>query len=428
MRAYSNLNIKKMKKSTWLGVSALMMIQTITSAQCYLTASGNRIDQTGAPCANTVVSAVPFLRISPDARTGAMGDAGIAISPDANSMHLNTSKLVFADDKAGVSATYTPWLRALGLTDIYLAYLGGYAKLNERQVVAASARFFSLGDITYTNDNGEVTGTGNPSELETNIGFAQKLTDNFSAAVNGKFIYSNLAGGQFVGGGTEAVRAARAGAADISFTYQRPIKTANGTNKLRLGLAMTNIGSKITYTQSQNRDYMPANLGIGGAYEMNINEFNSITVAVDFNKLAVPTPVDKYIEDPNNPSKLILNPKWDENGDGIPDWKQKGTVTGFISSFADAPTFKEELKEWTYSLGLEYWYDKQFAVRAGYFNENKLKGGRKYLTLGMGLKYNVFGLNFSYLVPTTAARNPLDNTLRFSLLFDFAAMRGEEVN
>ncbi len=427
MRAYSNLNTKKMKKFTWLGVSALMMIQTIASAQCYRTADGRRIDQTGAPCGNTVVSAVPFLRISPDARTGAMGDVGIAISPDANAMHLNTSKLVFAEDKAGVSVTYTPWLRALGLTDIYLAYLGGYAKLNERQVIAASARFFSLGDITYTNDNGEVTGTGNPSELETNIGFAQKLTDNFSAAVNGKFIYSNLAGGQFVGG-TEAVRAARAGAADISFTYQRPIKTANGTNKLRVGLAITNVGSKITYTQSQNRDYMPANLGIGGAYEMNINEFNSITVSVDLNKLAVPTPVDKFIEDPANSSKTIPNPKWDENKDGIADWKQKGPVSGFISSFGDAATFKEELQEWTYGVGLEYWYDKQFAVRAGYFNENKFKGGRKYLTLGMGLKYNVFGLNFSYLVPTTSTRNPLDNTLRFSLLFDFAAMRGEEVN
>ena len=417
-----------MKKFTWLGVSALMIIQTIASAQCYRK-NGQFVDQTGVKCPNTVVSAVPFLRISPDARTGAMGDVGIAISPDANSMHVNTSKLVFAEDKAGVSATYTPWLRALGLNDIYLAYLAGYAKLNERQAVAASARFFSLGDITYTNDNGEVTGSGNPSELETNIGFAQKLTENFSAAVNGKFIYSNLAGGQFVSGGTEAVRAAKAGAADISFTYQRPIKTANGTNKLRIGMALTNIGSKITYTQSQNRDYLPANFGIGGAYEMNINEFNSITIAVDFNKLAVPTPVAKLVEDPDNPTgPPIPNKKWDPNGDGIPDWKQKGPVSSFISSFGDAPTFKEELQEWTYGLGLEYWYDKQFSVRAGYFNENKFKGGRKYLTLGMGLKYNVFGLNFSYLVPTTAQRNPLDNTLRFSLLFDFAAMRGEEVN
>ena len=417
-----------MKKFTWLGVSALMIIQTISSAQCYRK-NGKFVDQTGQECPSTVVSAVPFLRISPDARTGAMGDVGIAISADANSMHVNTSKLVFAEDKAGVSATYTPWLRALGLNDVYLAYLAGYTKLNDRQAIAASARFFSLGDITYTNDNGEITGTGNPSEFETNIGFAQKLSDHFSAAVNGKFIYSNLAGGQFVAGGTEAVRAARAGAADISFTYQRPIKTANGTNKLRIGAAMTNIGSKITYTQSQNRDYLPANFGIGGAYEMNINEFNSITIAVDFNKLAVPTPVAKFIENPDNPTgPAIVNPAWDPNKNGIPDWKEKGPIGAFISSFADAPTFKEELREWTYGLGLEYWYDKQFSVRAGYFNENKFKGGRKYLTLGMGLKYNVFGLNFSYLVPTTAQRNPLDNTLRFSLLFDFAAMRGEDVN
>jgi Type IX secretion system protein PorV len=413
-----------MKKITWLGVSAFLMFQQIGTAQCYETLNKDYVDQNGQPCPKTVVAAVPFLRITPDARSGAMGDVGIAISPDANAMHLNTSKLVFADEKSGVSATYTPWLRALGLDDIYMAYLAGYTKINNRQVVGASARFFSLGDITFTDDTGNVTGTGFPNELEINVGFAQKLGENLSAAINGKYIYSNLASGQTVAGGTEPVRSGRAGAADISLTYNKPIRTANGVNNFRAALAIQNIGSKITYTQSRNRDYIPANLGIGAAYEMNINEYNSITFAVDLNKLAVPTPVARFIEDENGGSP-IPNPDWDKDGDGIADWRQKGPVSSFGSSFTDA-SFKEELREWTYGLGVEYWYDKQFSVRAGYFNENKLKGGRKYLTLGMGLKYNVFGLNFSYLVPTTAQRNPLDNTLRFSLLFDFGALSRED--
>jgi Type IX secretion system protein PorV len=415
-----------MKKITWLGVIASLFFQTIASAQCYKKGNQN-VTQYLTPCPNTVVSAVPFLRITPDARGGAMGDVGIAVSADANSMHLNTSKLVFSEEDAGVSATYTPWLRALGLTDIYLAYLAGYKKLNDRQAIGVSARYFSLGEITYTNENGGVTGTGSPNEFEVNIGFAQKLSKNFSAAVNGKFINSNLASGQVVG--AETVSAAKAGAADISFTYQKPIKTSNGTNMFRAGIALTNVGSKITYTKSQNRDYLPANLGIGASYEMHLNEYNTLTFAVDLNKLAVPTPVPAKILDPideNAPPKD--NPDYDKDPkDGVPDWKQKGPITSVISSFGDA-SLSEELKEWTYGLGVEYWYDKQFSVRAGYFNENKLKGGRKYLTLGLGLKYNVFGLNFSYLVPTTSQRNPLDNTLRFSLLFDFAAMRAESSN
>ncbi len=411
-----------MKKFTWLSILALILVQNTTNAQCYIQGD-KKVDQYGKPCGDVVVSAVPFLRITPDARAGAMGDVGIAVSPDANAMHLNTSKLVFAEENAGVSATYTPWLRALGLNDIYLAYLAGYTKLNDRQAIGLSARYFSLGAITYTGEDGTVTGEGNPNELELNIGFAQKLSEHFSAAVNGKFIYSNLASGQFIGGGSELVSAAKAGAADISFTYQKPIKTSKGTNNLRAALCLNNVGSKITYTKSQNRDYLPANLGLGVAYEMNINEYNSLTIAVDLNKLAVPTPVPRQIKEEGKPP--VENPDWDPGKNGVPDWKEQGPISSVFSSFADAP-FSEELQEWTYGIGLEYWYDKQFAVRGGYFNESKNKGGRKYLTLGLGLKYNVFGLNFSYLVPTTSQRNPLDNTLRFSLLFDFASMSGED--
>jgi hypothetical protein len=351
-----------------------------------------------------------------------MGDVGIAVSTDANAMSYNTSKLVFAEERSAVSATYTPWLRALGLNDMYLAYLAGYAKLNNRQAVGVSARYFSLGEINFTDENGTPTGTGAPNELEVTGGFAQKLSDKLSVGINAKFLYSNLAAGTTVGGVNAKV--GYAGAADVSLTYRTPIKMNGNKNFLSLGLAATNIGSKISYTSSANRDYLPANLGLGAAYLMNINEFNSITIALDVNKLMVPSPQFKFVE---VDGKEVLNEDFDKNADLIPDYKQYSPVGGVFASFADAPGgAKEELKEYTYGIGLEYWYDKQFAIRAGYFNENKLKGGRKYLTLGLGLKYNVFGLNFSYLVPTTAQRNPLDNTLRFSLLFDFGAMGEDE--
>jgi hypothetical protein len=307
---------------------------------------------------------------------------------------------------------------------MYLAYLAGYTKLNSRQAVGVSARYFSLGEINFTDEAGQPTGTGSPNELEVSVGFAQKLTEKFSVGINGKFVYSNLAAGASVGGTTAKV--GYAGGADVSLTYRTPIKMNGAKNNLSVGLAATSIGSKISYTSSANKDYLPANLGLGVAYEMNINEFNSITIAVDLNKLMVPTPQFKILTLPDDTT--INNPEFEAGGEpNVPDYKEYAPIRSIFTSFADAPGgFKEEMREITYGIGLEYWYDKQFALRAGYFNENKLKGGRKYLTLGLGLKYNVFGLNFSYLVPTTTQRNPLDNTLRFSLLFDFGAMAGDE--
>jgi hypothetical protein len=405
-------------------IVACGLVLSEISAQCFQDKkSGRFIDAGGKECANAVISAVPFLRITPDARGGAMGDVGIAVSADANSMNYNTSKLVFAEDDAGVSATYTPWLRALGLNDMYLAYLAGFKQINNRQAIGFSARYFSLGEINFTDEQGTATGTFSPNELELNGGFAQKLTDNFSVGINAKFIYSNLAGGASTGNGINA-RAGIAGAADLSLTYRKVIKSAGKKDFLSAGLAFTNIGSKISYTNSSNRDYLPANMGLGIAYEKNINEYNTITFALDINKLMVPSPQPRFISDGTTTE---INKEWDENGDLIPDFKQYAPISSVFTSFSDSPEgLSGELKELTYSLGMEYWYDKQFAVRAGYFHENKFRGGRRYLTLGLGLKYNVFGLNFSYLVPTTTQRNPLDNTLRFSLLFDFGAMRGEE--
>lgn len=362
----------------------------------------------GGDCINTIFTAVPFLRINPDARSGGMGDVGIGISPDANSMHFNASKLAFVDQDLSFAANYTPWLRNLGLNDVYLAYLSGYKRLGDLQTIGFGLRYFSLGSIQYTGLQGESRGTGRPNEFEVAAAYARKLSDNFSVGITGKFIFSNLASGQEVDG--NIIDPGIAGAADISATYIKETKFNDRPSTLRLGVVASNIGSKITYTNSQKRDFLPANLGLGAAWEMQLDDHNSLTIALDINKLMVPTP-DTI----------------DADNDNRPDYRDKSPIEGMFSSFGDAPGgFNEEMREFYYSLGLEYWYDNQFALRAGYFFEDITKGGRRYFTLGLGVKYNIFGINISYLVPTTSQRNPLDNTLRFSMLFDFGVFGATE--
>lgn len=367
-------------------------------------------DANGDPCINTLITAVPFLRIAPDARSGSLGDAGLATSPDANSMAMNASKLAFADQDMSASVTYTPWLRSLGLQDVYLAYLSGYRKINDISTMGVSLRYFSLGEINFTDDQGVGQGTGRPNEFEVAFAYSRKLSEKFSIAVTPKFIYSNLASGQTVG--TVEIKPGIAGGADFSMTYKTPIKFTPNESQLTVGAAVTNLGTKISYTNSINKDYIPANLGIGAAWQFNFDEFNSLTVMADINKLLVPTPCLEKDENSND---------CDNSGEeGIPDYKEKSMFGAVLGSFGDAPGgFSEELRELAYSFGVEYWYDQQFAVRAGYYTEDATKGNRRFFTVGLGLKYNVFGLNFSYLVPTSNQRNPLDNTLRFSLLFDF---------
>ena len=376
----------------------------LVNAQCYQGEDGRYYNLDGTPCTNTVVSAVPFLRIISDARSGAMGDAGIAVSADPNAMHFNASKLVFSDQSLGLAATYTPWLRSIGLNDVYLAYLTGFKKINDLQTVGFGLRYFSLGSIQFTDPNGTPLNTGRPNEFELSGAYARKLSEKLSAAVTGKFIYSNLAAGNIVNG--EVIEPGIAGAADFSMTYKTPIKVSKGESDLTIGLAITNIGSKITYTNSLFRDFLPANFGLGGAWTINFDTHNSLTFTTDINKMLVPTPCQGL--------------DCDQDKDGRADYKDVSPVSAIFSSWADAPEgLSEEIKEFTYSVGTEYWYDKQFAIRAGYFSEHRQKGNRKFFTVGLGLKYNLFGLNFSYLVPTTSRRNPLDNTLRFSMLFNF---------
>lgn len=402
-----------MKKLSILAALAALLFSTSMvygQATCLKSTDGRWYLPDGVtPCPNAIITAVPFLRIAADARSGALGDAGIGLSPDANAAHFNDSKLVFAEDKFGLSATYTPWLRNLGLNDVYLAYLTGYYRIDDRQTAGLSLRYFSLGDINFTDFNGEPLGMGRPHEFEVKASYSRKLSEKLSAGIGAKLIYSNLASGQSVNG--QIIEVGLAGAADISFTYNTSFEMGEKETNLLVGLAFTNVGSKITYTNALNneRDFIPTNLGLGAGWEFQLDRYNSLTFLGDVNKLLVPTPC---LED------------CDLDNNGIPDWKELSPIQGMFTSFSDAPGgFAEEMSELSFSVGVEYWYDKQFALRAGYYTESITKGARRYLTVGLGLKYNVFGLNFSYLVPTTNQRNPLDNTLRFSLLFDFSVFQ-----
>ena len=353
---------------------------------------------------NVVTTAVPFLRISPDARAGGMGDLGLATSPDANSPFWNLAKTPFTESQFSVGLTYTPWLKDLGLNDVYLLALAGYYKLDEEQALAASVRYFSLGDIQFTNGNGDYYGDGRPREFGVDFGYSRKLSDKIGLGIALRYIRSNLAGNLAQQG--TSYKPGNAVAGDISFFYTGLKENGEGFN---IGAALSNLGTKIGYTNDvTQKDYIPANLGFGAAYTKVFDENNKIQFGLDIHKLLVPTP-PRFTGDVDQDSVLIAN------------YREKSVVSSWFSSFGDAPGgFKEELREFQVALGAEYAYNNQFFVRAGYFFEDKTKGNRKYFTLGLGIKYNVFGLNFSYLVPsgTGVNRNPLSNTLRFGLIFD----------
>lgn len=362
-------------------------------------AAGTATAQTEAEPINVVTSAVPFLRISPDARAGGMGDLGIATSPDANSAFWNLAKTPFNTNNGGVGVTYTPWLKDLGLNDVYLVSATGFYKLDEEQAISGSLRYFSLGNIQFTDNLGNDLSSFRPREFSFDAGYSRKLSKKLSLGIALRYINSNLANGTING---VAYKAGSSVAGDISL-FHYGIK-ADGSG-LNYGVTLTNLGSKISYTNDANqKDYIPANLGIGVAYTKAIDEANKITFGLDLHKLLVPTP-----------------PALGDSA-GLARYRSQGVVNSWFKSFGDASGgFSEEIKEISASIGAEYWYNDQFAFRAGYFYENPAKGNRKYFTLGAGLKYNNFGLNFSYLLPSGNGvnRNPLSNTLRFGLFFDF---------
>ncbi len=352
---------------------------------------------------NALKVAVPFLTIAPDSRAAGMGDVGAATTPDANSQHWNSAKYAFLKKQWGVSFSYTPWLRKL-VNDINLHYLTGFYRLDKDQVISGSLLYFSMGEIQFTDDQANPIQKHNPNELALDIGYSRKFADLISGGIAFRYIRSDLTGG-FNQPTQQESKAGDSFAADISLYYEQPL-TLDGKNaQAAFGLAITNIGSKLSYvTSSAVKDFIPTNLRIGGRFSMDYDQYNTFSLVMDANKLLVPTP-PMY-----NSNKEIIAGK-DPN---------VSVLQGMLQSFNDAPGgTKEELKEISYAFGLEYVYSKQFAVRGGYFTEDKTKGNRKYYTMGAGLKYNIFTLDFAYLIPQAGGNNPMANTVRFTLSFDF---------
>lgn len=370
------------------------------------TASVKVYSQTSSTDSRVIYTVVPFLTIAPDSRAGAMGDAGVATSPDCYSMHWNPAKFAFIDGNGGFGISYAPWLRTL-VPDINIAYLAGYGRIDTKQVISASLLYSSLGDIQFTDEFGTIVRNFKPNEFALDAGYSRLFSEYISGGIAFRFIYSNLTGGSFAGG--TATKAGISFAADISAYYHRKTEIMSKNAILAFGLNFSNIGNKMSYTDSKAPDFIPMNLRLGASGSINLDNYNSITLTIDLNKLLVPT-----------------RPKYDLNvKDSIISGKNPNVSVpvAIFQSFYDAPGgFKEELQEITYSFGAEYWYNKQFALRCGYFLENETKGNRKYFTAGAGFKMNIFSLDFSYLMPL-AQNHPLARTLRFSLSFDFNSIK-----
>lgn len=366
------------------------------------------------PKLNTITTAVPFLLIAPDSRAGAMGDVGAATSADPASQHHNPSKYVFNKNRIGFSVSYSPWLQNLA-TDIHLLYLSGYYKITQLDAIALSLRYFSLGNITFTDDYGVVTSEQKPNEFAIDFTYSRKLIDQLSIAITPRFIYSDLTAGQY--SGQTETKAGIAGAADLSLFYEQDFAVKSMYNStLRAGLNISNMGNKMTYTDNQHRDFLPCNLKLGIGYEMAFDEYNKLAITAEFNKLLVPTPP-------------INSGDTNELGQDIYYGRDNNVsvAQGIIQSFYDAPNgFKEEMQEINIGIGLEYSYRNLLFVRLGYFYENKHKGNRQFLTIGAGVKYNIIGVDMSYLF-TINQHHPLENTLRFTLTFDFVSFDKDDI-
>lgn len=377
-----------------------------------------------SPYSNPITTAVPSLLISPDSRGSGMGELGVATSSDINSQHHNAAKYVFNKSMFGISMSYSPWLKEL-VGDIDLAYVAGFVKLTEMDAIAMSLRYFSMGAIQFTDYFGQpIGGERSPHEYAIDLSYSRKFTDAFSMAITPRFIYSNLASNVEVGG--LDMKPGMAGAADVAFFYEQDFKSLNYANQtVRAGLVVSNIGNKISYTNgSINKDFLPTNLRIGVSYTVDFDKYNKLTFSGELSKLLVPTKPIIMTDELGRP--IMNGEEYTYFGNGI-NPQRISVVQGMIRSFYDAPGgFNEEMREIIWSFGAEYYYNDLFALRAGAFFENKYKGSRKFAEIGIGLKYNVFNIDVSYLISFTKS-NPLENTLRFSLGFNFDSFYASEI-
>lgn len=403
------------KVNSYIVLGAMLLASQLTYAQGGIS-NNLPTDKNILGQLNTITTAVPFLTITPDARSAGMGDIGAATTPDANGAHWNPGKMAFVEEDGGLSLNAAPWLRKL-VPDIWFYYLSGYAKVGDKKrgTVSASLRYFSLGNIQFTDELGNPQGSDEPKEFSFDVGYSLQLSDNFSFGISTRYINSRLVSQR---ASNVDIRPGQAVAGDIGAYYKNDTKISKRKWDYSIGAAITNMGNKITYTNDANRDFIPTNLRIGTFWETEIDEHNKIGFGLDFNKLLVPTPQPEYLQNSNGADSIFA-----DGSRQIVGWTTSDApfLSGMFSSFGDAPGgFKEEMKEIITNIGMEYWYDESFAIRAGYFNEADTKGGRKYLTFGVGIHYNVFGLDISYLQPFKN-QHPLANTLRFSLLFDMDA-------
>ena len=377
---------------------------------------------------NSITTAVPFMAITPDSRAGGMGDAGTALSASSTSIYWNTSALTFAEKKSEISLSYTPWLRQL-TNDIHLSYLSGYYKINKTHSIGGAVKFFSLGEITFTDASGNVIRDDKPSEFELAAAYAFRLSDRMSIGINGKFAYSNLTGGLTVAGVN--TKPGIVGATDLSFSYNNDDARIGKTDGTYMFAAtINNIGNKVSYSELSAQDFIPMNLKIGNSFKADFDKFNSVTFSLDIQRLLVPTPA--YYDLIDGEYVMLSGMSNDV-----------GVISGMVQSFYDAPgvvatddngdyiqnsdgsyevvsgtRLKEELSEINFALGVEWWYNQILALRTGVFYENKNKGNRQYLNLGASLKYNMFGIDISYLASLNGRQSPLANTLRFTIRLD----------
>lgn len=404
-------------KNIWSVFSAFLICSYGLRAQVDITSDSEYFNSI-----RTISTGVPIIAVSPDARAGGMGDVGVATSADANSMYWNPAKLTFLEEGSKMlSMSYTPWLNEL-VNDIDLAFLSYAYKPDKLQAFGLSMRYFSLGEINFTDNDNNPMGTGQPYEFTLNGAYSRKLGDNFSMAVGLRFIFSDLQNG-LTQPGIET-KAGNSFAADVGMYYQSDESRIDGGQRqyFALGLNASNIGGKISYGNDADADFIPTNLRLGGAYHLLFDRYNKMSFYMDINKLLVPSP--QAVEGRNGLDE-------DANGNGIKNevlgQTNVGAFEGIFQSFSDAPGgFDEEIEEIVFNVGVEYWYNDMFALRGGYQYEDEEKGGRRYYTLGAGLKFNVFGLDLAYLIPASpTVRSPLENTLRFTLLFDFENFSGQ---
>lgn len=358
-----------------------------------------------------ITTGVPFLLIAADARSAGMGDMGVASSADAYSQQYNPSKYAFSQKKHGFSLSYTPYLSSIA-NDISLSQITYYNRFNERSAFAGSIRYFGLGEIQLTDNSGNPLNVVKPAEYAIDGSYSLKLSETFAMGIGARFISSNL---RFP---TENQNAAAANtfAVDVSGFYQsEEIAFDSFNGKYRLGFNFQNLGPKISYDSDElNQNFLPANLRLGGSFDFIFDEYSKVSVIGETTKLLVPTP--------QSVSDLDSDGDIDSNDTAInnTNYRNISWTSGIFKSFGDAPDgFSEELKEFTWALGAEYWYQDSFAFRTGYFNESAQKGSRKYITLGAGFKYNIVKIDVSYLFSSSKVKNPLENTLRFSLTFNF---------